>query len=92
MTYTERRAFSMKAKTPEQREVARMHHPLLMHHRNEMMKELQKQGMTKQQCEEEIGLRMMLHTDPRIARMATPKMNLSKDAVKRILDETRGLL
>lgn len=92
MTYTERRAFSLKAKTPEQREVARMRHPLLAHYRSEMMTELRQGGLTEQQCEQQIDLRMMLHTDPRIARMATPTMKLSEDAVQRILEETRGLL
>lgn len=92
MHYQEVRAFSVSPKTPEQREVARMRHPLLAHYRDEMMTELRQSGLTERQCEQQIDLRMMLHTDPRIARMATPTMNLSKDAVQRILEETRGLL
>ncbi|PID20170.1 hypothetical protein CSV61_16100 [Sporosarcina sp. P3] len=92
MTHTERRAFSIRPKTPEQREVARMRHPLLAHYRSEMTTELRQSGLTDRQCEQQIDLRMMLHTDPRIARMATPTMKLSEGAVRRILEETRGLL
>ncbi|WOV83908.1 hypothetical protein PGH26_13645 [Sporosarcina jeotgali] len=92
MRNQEVRAFYHGTITPEQREVARMNHPLLKFYEGKERDQMKREGMTDRECDERIHLRMMLHPDPRIARLATPTMKLSADEINSVLRETRGLL
>lgn len=92
MQYKERRAFHGKTLTPEMREVARMRNPMYLHYKGKMVEELRRKGWSESKIKEQIDLRMMLHDNPRVAKLAMPITKISKEDVDKVLTMTRGLL